>query len=83
MWSSGSAVTLPAMIEKFARAFVSNGPGAWLCVQPAHIVGPQGPFTTTPGITYRRGKLNQGYDIAEWLDTWHNHQREPIGVAFL
>ena len=70
------------MIEKFARGFIKDRDG-WLCTQPTHFVGPQGPFTTTPGVRYQRGKLNQGYDIAAWLDDWHNEKREPIGVAFL
>lgn len=65
------------MIEKFARAFVREGKGAWLCTAPAHIVGPQGPMTTTPGVTYRRGKLSAAYDL--WLDEWHEYEREPIG----
>jgi hypothetical protein len=71
------------MIEKFARAFVRNNDGSWFCREPVHLVGPNGPMTTTPGVTYRRGKLSQGYDLAMWLDEWHDHQTAPIGVHFL
>ena len=71
------------MIEKFERAFVRNGDGSWFCREAVHLVGPNGPLTTTPGVTYRRGKLNQGYDIALWLDEWRHDQTVPIGVHFL
>jgi len=71
------------MIEKFARAFVRNPDGSWFCREPVHFVGPNGSMTTTPGVTYRRGKLSQGYDIALWLDEWQDHQIVPIGVHFL
>jgi hypothetical protein len=71
------------MIEKFARAFVRDNDGSWFCREPVHFVGYHGPFTTTPGVTYRKGKLNQGYDVAVWLDEWHSQQLVPIGVQFL
>lgn len=40
--------------------------------------GHKGPMTLTPGVTYRRGKLVQGYDVAQWLDDWNDHRAEPV-----
>ena len=71
------------MIEKFARAFVRNPDGSWFCREPVHIEGFNGPMTTTPGVTYRKGKLVQGYDVARWLDEWLEQKAEPIGIRFL
>jgi hypothetical protein len=71
------------VIEKFARAFVRNPDGSWFCREAAPFVGAHGPMTATPGVTYRRGKLNQRYDIALWLDEWHGQKSAPIGVFFL
>jgi hypothetical protein len=71
------------MIDKFARAFVPNPDGSWFCREPVHILGPAGPLTVTPGVTYRKGKLVNGYDIARWLDEWQQHGTPPAGIAFL
>jgi len=68
--------------QKFTQAFVRNPDGSWFC-RAVHIIGPQGPMTMTPGITYRKGKPIQGYDVASWLDRWNDHQVEPVGVQFL
>jgi len=70
-------------LEKFLAAFVRNPDGSWFCREPVHLVSHNGPMTTTPGVTYRRGKTIQGYDIARWLDEWHDLRIEPIGVNFL
>jgi hypothetical protein len=71
------------VIDKFVRAFVSNNDGTWFCREAARFVGPHGPMSTTPGVTYRRGKLNQGYDVALWLDEWRDQQIGPTGIDFL
>jgi hypothetical protein len=70
-------------MEKFADCFVRTAEGVWFCRGPVHIVGPQGPATFTPGVTYKRGKGLNGYDVAQWLDDWFNHRREPMGIRFL
>jgi hypothetical protein len=71
------------VIDKFARAFVRNPlDGSWFCREAVHIVGPNGPMTVTPGVTYRKGKPAQGYDVAQWLDDWHERQLQPAGVEF-
>ena len=70
-------------MQKFADAFVRNPDGSWFCRAPVHFVGPSGPFTATPGATYRRGRTMSGYDIAAWLDGWHEQKREPLGIVFL
>jgi hypothetical protein len=74
-------VTAP--IERFARAFVRNPDGSWLCRARAHVVGPYGPMTTTPGTTYCKGVLVSGYDVASWLDDWHEGRRPALSIDFL
>jgi hypothetical protein len=69
-------------VQKFVEAFVQNPDGSWFCRASVQFVGPSGPFTTTPGATYRRGQAINGYDIAAWLDDWQKHKRAPLGVAF-
>jgi hypothetical protein len=69
-------------MEKFAEAFVRNPDGSWFCRAPVHFTGPQGPLTTTPGATYRRGHPLNGYDIARMLDDWYNARVPPIGIRF-
>ena len=68
---------------KFAEAFVRNPDGSWFCRAVRHILGPNGPLTITPGVTYRAGKPVNGYDIGQWLADWHDHQLEPIHIQFL
>jgi hypothetical protein len=47
-----------------------------------HIVGPNGAVTTTPGTSFRPGKLLHGYDIGAWLEEWKNTGRPPMNVQF-
>ena len=70
------------MIDKFIRAFVPNPDGSWFCREPVTIVGASGQFTTTPGVTYRKGKLVNGYDVAQWLEDWQTYRVRPLGVEF-
>jgi hypothetical protein len=69
-------------VYRFAEAFVQNTDGSWFCRAPAHFLGRNGPHTTTPGVTYRRGRPTQGYDIAEWLDNWTKSGHPPVGIEF-
>lgn len=69
-------------MQKFVDAFVRNQDGSWFCRAPAHLIGANGPFTATPGVTYRRGRPINGYDIALWLDIWSEQRIAPIGVEF-
>jgi hypothetical protein len=71
------------VIDKFARAFVRNPDGSWFCREPVQIIGPNGPMTATPGVTYRQGRPVQGYDLAQWLDDWHAREAPPAGIEFL
>ena len=68
---------------KFVRAFVRNPDGSWFCRAASHLIGPQGPMTVTPGVSYRRGRPIQGYDVGQWLDDWNDHEVAPVGVQFL
>ena len=72
------------MIERFARAFVRAGEGSWFCRDAVRIVGPNGPASTTPGVTYIAGqKLLGQYDVAAWLDAYAATGKAPVGVDFL
>lgn len=70
------------MIDKFVRAFVRNPDGSWFCREPILIVGMNGSASTTPGVTYRKGKLVNGYDVAQWLEDWQQYRVRPLGVEF-
>jgi hypothetical protein len=74
---------LPGPLKKFVDAFVRNQDGSWFCRAPAQLIGANGPFTATPGATYRLGRPINGYDIAQWLDVWSEQRIAPIGVEFL
>ncbi len=70
-------------MDVFADAFVRNEDGSWLCRRAVHFVGPQGPMSAAPGVTYRRGQVLRGYDIAQWLDDWRDRKVRPVGIRFL
>ena len=69
-------------MDKFANCFVRNPDGTWFCRAPIHIIGPNGPVTTTPGTSFRPGKLLNGYDIGAWLEAWNETGRAPLNVQF-
>lgn len=69
--------------DNFWNAFVRNPDGSWFCRTTTHLIGPQGPLSVTPGVTYRKGKPVRGYDIAQWLDDWNDHRVAPVGIQFL
>ena len=68
---------------KFADAFVRNPDGSWFCRAAKHIVGPNGPLTITPGVSYRAGRPVNGYDIGQMLTDWHYHRVEPLHIQVL
>ena len=43
--------------------------GEWFCTAPATFHTPVGVVTTTPGVTYRSGRIVFGFDVASALDT--------------
>jgi hypothetical protein len=73
------------MTDKFARAFVMEKQGSWFCREAVQILGPHGPATTTPGVTYRSGTrlLQNVYDVAAWLDSLAATGKGPVGIEFL
>lgn len=71
-------------MQKFADAFVRNEDRSWFCRAPVQFMLPSGDVVTvTPGVTYRRGKLFHGVDIARWLDEWTTQGVRPLEVHFL
>jgi len=69
--------------SKFPDGFVRNPDGSWFCRSPRHFIGPSGPMTTTPGVTYRRGAPLNGYDVGAWLDDWERTRQLPLNIQFL
>jgi hypothetical protein len=70
-------------METFAKGFVRNPDGSWLCVAPVKFANSSGEVVTCAcGTTYRRGQLRHGVDIALWLHNWRQFRIEPSGYSF-
>lgn len=48
--------------------FKREGPGAWICVEPAVLVTPQGRVEITPGTRFTLGTKFMNVDVARLLD---------------
>jgi len=70
-------------MKTFAKGFVRNPDGSWLCVAPVKFVTATGESVTCEcGMTYRRGQLRHGVDVALWLFNWRQFGIEPSGFSF-
>lgn len=70
-----------AQVEKIKEAFARVGQGEWFCRAPVTFVGPMGKVEVTPGVSYRKGRLLSGLDVADVLDTWHATGRLPPNIT--
>lgn len=67
-------------MENFSKAFLRLDQGVWLCRDVATIEAGDGrKVRATPGVTYRLGKLQDGVDVAAWLDAYHADRALPAG----
>jgi hypothetical protein len=53
---------------KLLEAFVRVRDGEWFCRASVTVEDGAGPFTFTPGVTYRRGETKGGMDIVLILE---------------
>lgn len=70
-----------AALEKIKEAFARVGQGEWFCRAPVTFIGPMGKVEVTPGVSYRKGRLLSGLDVAEMLDAWHATGRLPPNIS--
>lgn len=75
-----SSSTLGGMEHKLREAFVRVRAGEWFCRAPVVIHGPAGAVHATPGVSYMKGRLFSGFDIAGMLDAWHETAALPPNV---
>lgn len=70
-----------SVLEKIREAFARVGQGEWFCRAPVTFIAPMGRIEVTPGVSYRRGRLLSGLDVADVLDAWHATGRLPPNIA--
>ena len=68
-------------MQRPPQGFTRVREGEWFCTAPATFNTPTGLVTTTPGVTYRRGRTISGLDVADALETWHATGRLPPNVS--
>jgi hypothetical protein len=68
-------------LEKLKEAFARVGHGEWFCRAPVTFAGPTGRVEVTPGVSYRRGRLLAGLDVADMLDVWHATGKLPPNIS--
>ena len=68
-------------MQRLPEAFSRIAEGEWFCVAPLTFQTAAGEVGTTPGVTYRRGRLVSGFDVADALDTWRATGALPPGVS--
>lgn len=56
------------MQESPCSAFQRNPNGSWTSIKSVTINGPNGQIQISPGMTFIRGVLFMGLDLAAWLD---------------
>jgi len=54
--------------NQLMNRFKREGPGAWICVEPAVLVTPQGRVEITPGMRFTLGTKFMNVEIARLLD---------------
>jgi hypothetical protein len=68
-------------LEKLKESFARVAQGEWFCRAPVTFIGPAGRAEVTPGVSYRKGRLTSGLDVADVLDTWHATGKLPLNVS--
>jgi hypothetical protein len=69
-------------MQRPPQGFTRVREGEWFCTAPATFNTPAGVVTTTPGVTYRKGRTISGLDVADALDSWHATGKLPPNVSF-
>jgi hypothetical protein len=56
-------------MERVCKAFRKNLDGSWTCLRTIDFSIPGlGELQPISGVTFKRGELFRGFDIAAWLD---------------
>ena len=61
-------VPVPVPVPSFCSAFIHNPNGSWSPIRPITIATSMGRIGLGPGISFRRGFLFSGIDLAEQLE---------------
>ena len=64
-------------MQEFARRFVREPSGAWLCVEAAELTLPSGRIQVAIGTRFTAGQRFMGVDVARLLDE-HYRRTQPI-----
>lgn len=62
-------------MQDFARRFVREKLGVWICVQPAELNLPAGRLQVAVGTRFIRGTQFMGVDVAELLEKHYGRTR--------
>ena len=62
-------------MEGFITHFRREGPGVWVCVEPATLNLPQGRIQVAPGTRFTRGTRFMNVELARLLD--EEYSRNP------
>jgi hypothetical protein len=60
---------------QFLNRFERQPDGAWTCIKPMKIDGPNGPFMIKAGASFSPGALLLGIELAKELDKMAAEQR--------
>ena len=59
-------------MRSFIKHFRREGPGVWLCVEPATLELPSGRIQVTPGTRLTLGTSFMHVDLAQMLEEHHH-----------
>jgi hypothetical protein len=62
-------------MEQFAKQFIRETEGSWLCVEPAELQTPSGRIQVAPGTKFTRGTSFMGVDVAMLLEEQYEKNR--------
>lgn len=68
-------------MQGIPQGFTRVREGEWFCTAPTTFHTLSGPVTTTPGVTYRRGRTISGMDVAAALDACFATGKLPPNVS--
>jgi len=54
--------------EAICQAFQKHSDGSWSSISSTTIQGPNGSVQINPGLTFRKGVVFMGIELATWLD---------------
>ena len=61
-------------METFIKHFRREADGAWVCIEPADLMLPQGRIQVAPGTRFTLGTMFMNVELAALLDAEHQRQ---------